>query len=62
MIIIVIAVYRVDSMIALQILAEAAKCSLQAMKTLHNMAQGFRPREETQSPQASTRSESSGMV
>ena len=47
-------------MIALQILAEAAKSSLQAMRTLHNMARGFRPREEAQSPPASTRTESSG--
>ena len=52
--------FRVDSMIALQILAEAAKSSLQAMRTLHNMARGFRAREEAQSPPASTRTESSG--
>ena len=47
-------------MIALQILAEAAKSSLQALRTLHNMARGFRPRDEAQSPPASTRTESSG--
>lgn len=49
-------------MMALQILSEAAKSSPQAMRTLHNMARGFRPREESQTAPASTRTESSGEI
>lgn len=39
----------VDSMIALQILAEAAKSSLKAMRAVHNLARGYRPPKETKS-------------
>ncbi|KAL4230935.1 hypothetical protein ACF0H5_011309 [Mactra antiquata] len=49
----------VDSMIALQILAEAAKSSLMAMRALHNLARGYRPADKVKSPPVSSRSESS---
>ena len=52
--------YRVDSMIALQILAEASKSSLMALKALHNLARGYRPSDKVKSPPVSSRSESSG--
>ncbi|XP_053389979.1 uncharacterized protein LOC128552922 isoform X3 [Mercenaria mercenaria] len=49
----------VDSMIALQILAEASKSSLMAMRALHNLARGYRPGDKVKSPPTSSRSESS---
>lgn len=48
----------VDSMVALQILAEASKSSIMALRALHNLARGFRPGEEVKSPPTSSRSES----
>ncbi|XP_060593523.1 transmembrane protein 232-like isoform X2 [Ruditapes philippinarum] len=49
----------VDSMIALQILAEASKSSLMALRALHNLARGYRPGDKVKSPPVSSRSESS---
>ncbi|XP_052278054.1 uncharacterized protein LOC127876689 isoform X2 [Dreissena polymorpha] len=49
----------VDSMVALQILAEASKSSLMAMRALHSLACGNRPQEEVQTSQETSRSESS---
>lgn len=49
----------VDSMIALQILAEASKSSVMTMRTLHNMARGFRPKEPLESPPSTSRTETS---
>lgn len=53
---------RVDSMVALQILAEAAKSSLMALRALHNLARGYRPSDTAKSPPVSSRSESSGKL
>ena len=52
--------YRVDSMIALQILAEAAKSNIAAMKILHSLARGSRPKVKGGSPPDSSRSDDSG--
>lgn len=49
----------VDSMIALQILAEAAKTNIAAMKILHSLARGSRPKVKGGSPPESSRSENS---
>lgn len=55
-----VCLFRVDSMIALQILAEAAKSSLMAMKALHNLARGFRPVDSSETSPEPSRSPSSG--
>ncbi|XP_052795602.1 uncharacterized protein LOC128228360 isoform X2 [Mya arenaria] len=49
----------VDSMVALQILSEASKSSLMAMRALHSLACGFRPQETAQSSPSTSRTESS---
>ncbi|CAC5393079.1 unnamed protein product [Mytilus coruscus] len=49
----------VDSMIALQILAEAAKSNIAAMKILHSLARGSRPKVKGGSPPDSSRSDDS---
>ncbi|KAL5012806.1 hypothetical protein ScPMuIL_011357 [Solemya velum] len=49
----------VDSMIALQILSEASKTNLTALKVLHNLARGLQPQEEVVSPPVSSDSGSS---
>ena len=47
-------------MIALQILAEAAKTNISAMKILHSLARGSRPKVKGGSPPHSSRSDDSG--
>jgi len=48
-------------MIALQILAEAAKSSQMAMRALHNLARGFRPVDSMTTSPEQSRTQSSGM-
>ncbi|XP_067661343.1 transmembrane protein 232-like [Haliotis asinina] len=52
----------VDGMMALNILAEAAKSNMSAMKVLHRLAQGLRPSDGTQTPPLSSRSVGSEML
>lgn len=52
--------YRVDSMMALQILAEAAKTNISAMRILHSLARGSRPKIKGGSPPDTSRSDDSG--
>lgn len=52
--------YRVDSMMALQILAEAAKTNVSAMRILHSLARGSRPKIKGGSPPDTSRSDDSG--
>ena len=47
-------------MVALEILSEAAKTNLAAMKILHSLARGVRPKVEGGSGVDSNRSEASG--
>ncbi|KAK3577758.1 hypothetical protein CHS0354_017457 [Potamilus streckersoni] len=49
----------VDIMIALQILSEAAKTNLAALKVLQDMARGVRPRTDRQTPPISSNPQSS---
>ncbi|KAL3880654.1 hypothetical protein ACJMK2_032876 [Sinanodonta woodiana] len=49
----------VDIMIALQILSEAAKTNLDALKVLQGMARGVRPRTDRQTPPISSNPQSS---
>ncbi|KAK3085879.1 hypothetical protein FSP39_009975 [Pinctada imbricata] len=49
----------IDSMVALEILAEAAKTNLAAMKILHSLARGIRPKVEGGSGIDSSRSDTS---
>ena len=41
---------RVDGVCALQVLAEAAKCNLSALKVLQNLARGVSPRSPQTTP------------
>ena len=47
-------------MMALQILAEAAKTNVSAMRILHSLARGSRPKIKGGSPPDSSRSDDSG--
>ena len=47
-------------MVALQILAEAAKTNLAAMKILHSLARGVRPKVRGGSSPSTSRSDASG--
>ena len=48
-------------MIALQILAEASKTNIAAMKILHSLARGSRPKVKGGSPPDTSRTDDSGM-
>lgn len=47
-------------MVALEILAEAAKTNIAAMKILHSLARGVRPKVRGGSAPSSSRSDASG--
>lgn len=51
---------RIDTMVALQILAEAAKTNIAAMKILHSLARGVRPKVRGGSSPSTSRSDASG--
>ncbi|XP_048772983.2 transmembrane protein 232-like isoform X2 [Ostrea edulis] len=49
----------IDTMVALQILTEAAKTNIAAMKILHSLARGVRPKVRGGSPSSTSRSDAS---
>lgn len=52
--------FRIDTMVALEILAEAAKTNIAAMKILHSLARGVRPKVRGGSAPSTSRSDASG--